>query len=107
MHDNTYQRTVGDFMRDARRDAVNGVHIRIDPIGMDEETLLKIREIFGRHKGNCPVFFHVDVNARNNSKEEKIVKAHLSMGVKPSDDLVKEITDITGKNTVRYTLRGA
>jgi DNA polymerase-3 subunit alpha len=92
-------------IRDARRDAVNAVHISIDPIGMDDDTLVKLKAVLGTHKGNCPVFFHIDVNTKD--KQEKIIKAHISIGVKPSDDLVKDVEDLMGKNSIRYTLRGA
>ncbi|MGL4370168.1 MAG: OB-fold nucleic acid binding domain-containing protein, partial [Spirochaetota bacterium] len=92
-------------IREARRDAVSAVHINIDPIGMDEDILMKMKKVFEKHKGNCQVYFHVDVNAKE--AKEKIVKAHISIGVKPSDELIEDVTALIGKNTVRYSLRGA
>jgi DNA polymerase-3 subunit alpha len=92
-------------IKEARRSAAAAVHIKIDPIGMDEDTMRTIKKVFDTHKGNCPVFFHVTVNAKTG--EEKIVKAHNSIGVKPSDELVTEVSALVGKDTVRYSFRNA
>ena len=67
--------------------------------------MLELKKVFEKHKGNCPVFFHVTVNPKTG--EQKIVKAHISIGVKPSDELVSDISKLIGNDTVRYTFRGA
>ena len=92
-------------IKEARRSAANAVHLKIDPIGMGEDIMIELKKVFEKHKGNCPVFFHVTVNPKTG--ETKIVKAHISIGVKPSDDLVNEVTALIGKDTVRYSFRGA
>jgi DNA polymerase-3 subunit alpha len=91
-------------IKEARRDAITAVHISIDPIGLDDETLENLKKIFDKHKGSCQVFFHVDFSQ---GKKAKVVKAHNSIRIKPSDELIEEITKLVGKDAVRYSLKGA
>ncbi|HEY1406155.1 MAG TPA: DNA polymerase III subunit alpha, partial [Spirochaetota bacterium] len=91
-------------LREARREAVTAIHIKIDPIGLDDETLTALKKIFDTHRGNCDVFFHVETGGRD--KERKIIKAHNSVRVKASNELIDEVQRLVGKDTIRYTLKG-
>lgn len=91
-------------LKEARREIITAIHVKIDPIGMDEGTLVSLKDIFVKHKGECNLFFHVD---KAGQKSPTIVKAHNSIRIKPSDELISEVTKLIGKDSVRYTLRGA
>ncbi len=91
-------------LREARREAVSAIHIKIDPIGFDDDTLEALKKICNEHKGNCEVFFHIETGTKE--KERKIIKAHNSIRVKASNELIEEIQKLIGKDTIRYTLRG-
>jgi len=91
-------------LREARREAVSAIHIRIDPIGLDDETFTSLKKVFANHKGSCEVFFHVETGGKGIGR--KIVKAHNSIRVKPSNELIEDIQKLVGKDTIRYTLRG-
>jgi DNA polymerase III subunit alpha len=92
-------------LREARRDIITAVHIKIDPIGLDDAILDSLKKTLSKHKGECVVYFHVDKGGQKN--DQTVVKAHNSIRIKPSDELVEEVTQLIGKNSVRYTLRGA
>lgn len=91
-------------LKEARREAVSAIHIKIDPLGLDDDTLESLKKVFDAHKGNCEVYFHVETGLK--SKERKIIKAHNSIRVKASHELIEEIQKLMGKDTIRYTLRG-
>jgi DNA polymerase-3 subunit alpha len=91
-------------LKEARREIITAVHVRIDPIGMDDGTLTSLKNVFTKHKGECYVYFHVD---KAGQKSPTIVKVHNSIRIKPSDEFIGEVTQLIGKDTVRYTLRGA
>ena len=92
-------------LREARREAVNAVHLRIDPIGVDNEMLVKLKEILAKHKGDCQIFLHIDQDGKGG--DTRIVKAHSSIRVRPSDELIESIQTLIGKDTVRYSLKGS
>ena len=86
-------------LKDVRRNAISAVHIKIDDIGVDDHTLKAMEDIFVRHKGDCPIYFHVNLK-----KGEKIVKAHSSFNIKPSENLVNDLSQIIGKESIGYSI---
>ena len=58
-------------LKEVRQESISALHIRLDAIGVDDDMLKTMEAIFIRHKGDCPIFFHV------NAKEgEKVIRAH-------------------------------
>ena len=88
------------FLREARRDAISAIHIKLDPFGLDEELLGGIKETFTQHRGDCPVYFHI----YESDKKEKIVKAHNTFNIAPSEQLVRELSRIIGDDSIRYSI---
>ncbi|PKL39738.1 MAG: DNA polymerase III subunit alpha [Spirochaetae bacterium HGW-Spirochaetae-1] len=87
-------------LKDVRREAISAIHIKLDPIGVDEKILDMIKSTFLRYKGDCPIFFHV--NERND--REKIIKVHNTFNITPSEGLVKDLSQILGQESIRYTI---
>jgi len=87
-------------LKDVRREAISAIHIKLDPIGVDEKMLDMIKSTFLRYKGDCPIFFHV--NERND--REKIIKVHNTFNITPSEGLVKDLSQILGQESIRYTI---
>ena len=88
-------------LRDARRKAVSAVHIKIDTLGLENATLTKIKNVLEENRGDCPVFFHIETAP----KCEKIIRAHSTYNIKPSDKLTDDIMRIAGHDSIRYSLR--
>ena len=89
-------------LRDIRRESISAIHIRLDLVGMDEETLSTIKSIIEKNSGSCPVLFHVKAGAG----KQKTVRAHQTYNVTPSDALLRELTQIVGHDSIRYSLKG-
>ncbi len=86
------------LLKDVRRDAVVSVHIKLDPLGVDDDIIKKMKEIIEKAKGSCPIYFHI-----KEGKEEKVIKAHSSFNVSPSDDFIKDMSSIVGHDSIRYS----
>jgi len=87
-------------LKEIRRAAVSAIHIKIDPIGVDEKILNALKTTFIKHRGDCPVFFHVS----GKNEDEKIVKAHTTFNISPSENLVRDVSQILGQESIRYTI---
>jgi hypothetical protein len=55
-----------------------------------------------KNKGTCPVYFHI----RELRGDEKIVKAHQSYNITPSDQLIADLGSLVGEEAIRYATRG-
>ncbi len=88
-------------LKDLRRENIASIHIRLDPVGIDEGLLQHIRSIIAGNRGSCPVFFHI----RETKGREKIVKAHQTFNITPSDELIGELTRVVGEEAVRYAVK--
>ncbi|MBP7736783.1 MAG: DNA polymerase III subunit alpha [Spirochaetes bacterium] len=86
-------------LKEVRQESISALHIRLDAIGVDDDILKTMEAIFTRHKGDCPIFFHV--NAREG---EKIIKAHATFNVKPTDGLVKDLSQIVGQDSLGFSI---
>ena len=85
-------------LKEVRRGAVSAIHIRVDSTGVDDNIIGRIRDVVEKHRGGCPLYFHVKENA-----ETKIIRAHTSFNVQPSDDFIYEISGLVGNDSVRYS----
>lgn len=86
-------------LKEVRQESISALHIRLDAIGVDDDILKSMEAIFTRHKGDCPIFFHV--NAREG---EKVIKAHSTFNVKPTDSLVKDLSQIVGQDSLGFSI---
>ncbi len=86
-------------LREFRRQAISALHIKLDSPEIDEDMLNTLKSAFLRNRGDCPIFFHV-----NEEKGEKIIKAHSTFNISPSESLVKDISEILGGESIRYTV---
>ena len=86
-------------LKDVRKESISALHIRIDAIGVDDNVIKCLESVFSRHKGECPIFFHV--NAREG---EKVIKAHSTFNVKPSDSLLQDLSQIVGPESLGFSM---
>ncbi|MDI9424956.1 MAG: DNA polymerase III subunit alpha [Spirochaetota bacterium] len=88
-------------LRETRRESIAAIHIRLDPVGVDEEVLSRIKRVVVENRGTCPLFFHIP----ETRGEEKIVRAHHTYGITPSDSFMNGLVKIVGEDAVRYSTR--
>ncbi len=79
-------------LRETRRESIAAIHIKLDPVGIDEDLLAQIKRVIVENRGGCPVFFHI----RESRGEEKIVRAHHTYGITPSDSFMSGLVKIVG-----------
>ena len=84
-----------------RKESISALHIKLNLVGVDDKMLNELKSIIARNRGSCQVFFHLNEKKGN----EKIIKAHSSFNITPSDNLIRELSQIVGKDSIRYSIR--
>jgi DNA polymerase-3 subunit alpha len=74
------------------------VAVKLRDGGAGGELLSKVKDIVGRHKGNCPLAFKVSAQARPDVTVW--VVADRSWSVRPTRELFKALEDLLGDNSV-------
>lgn len=88
-------------LSEARKKAISAVHVSIEPVGLDDATLEKLRAIFESNKGGCPVYFHVP----DRMAGESIIKANSYYSITPTEQLIQAIAAETGPESVRFSFK--
>ncbi len=88
-------------LADARHGSISALHINIDTVGTDESLLDSIRKLLEYDQGNCPVFFHVETE----KGQQEIVKAHSCFNINPSEELIGNLRNVLGRDSIRYTFK--
>jgi DNA polymerase III subunit alpha len=86
-------------LKEARKESISALHIKLNTIGVDDDMLKSLESVFTRHKGDCPVYFHVNVK-----DQEKVIKAHPSYNIRPSEGLVKDLSLIVGQESLGFSI---
>ena len=86
-------------LKEVKQEAISAVHIKLDVIGVDDTMLKTLESVFTRHKGECPIFFHVKAK-----EGEKVIRAHATYNVKPSEGLVKDLSQVIGQDSLTFTI---
>jgi len=86
-------------LRDVRRGAVSALHIQVNPSAVDEKILNEIKQIMEKYKGGCPVFFHINLK-----DDPKIIRAHTSFNITPSENLVFDLANYLGEDAIKYSI---
>jgi len=85
-------------LKEVRRDAASAIHIKLDSLGVDDDVIVKIKEVNEKHKGNCPLFFHI-----KDHHETKTIRAHSTFNIFPSEVFIEDISKLVGHDSVRYS----
>ncbi len=64
---------------------------------LEEEKLIKLKEIFERHPGNCLIQFKVDA-------DPKTVHLKLPLRVSPNEQLVESVEEVTGLKSLEFVI---
>lgn len=77
------------------------VHIKIDLSRHPQmDTIKKLNDILGSHKGNSAVYFHLT----GNGESKRVIKAHDHYSVNPTPELLSTILQILGTKSVFYSV---
>ncbi|MBN2159432.1 MAG: DNA polymerase III subunit alpha [Spirochaetes bacterium] len=86
-------------LKEVRKNSISAVHIRLDALGVDDDILKSLESIFTRHKGDCPIYFHVNVK-----EGEKVIRAHPTYNVRPSESLMKDLSQVIGQESLGFSI---
>lgn len=86
-------------LQEVRKESISALHIRLDMIGVDDTVIKSLESVFSRHRGDCPIYFHVNVK-----DEEKVIKAHSAYNIRPSEGLVKDLSLIVGQESLGFSI---
>ncbi|MBN1495316.1 MAG: DNA polymerase III subunit alpha [Spirochaetes bacterium] len=86
-------------LKEVRQESISALHIRLDAIGVDDDILKRMESIFSRHRGECPIFFHVKAK-----DGEKVIRAHPTFNIRPSDGLVKDLSQVVGQDSLGFSI---
>jgi len=86
-------------LKDFRRDSITAVHIQLDSKFVNNTLLDSLKDVVEIHKGRCPIFFHI-----NEKNSEKIIKAHNTFNITPSESFIENIGKVVDQNAIRYSI---
>jgi len=92
-------------LKDFTRESISAVHIDLNSLSTNDGKLKSLKLIFQKYRGDCPVYFHVYENIPNiKNKREKIIKAHASFNVDPSENFIHDLSEVVYNDSVRYSI---
>ncbi len=86
-------------LKEVRQESISALHIRLDALGVDDDILKSMESIFSRHKGDCPIYFHVKAK-----DGDKVIRAHPTFNIRPSDGLVKDLSQVVGQESLGFSI---
>jgi len=87
-----------ELLEDYRQRVTSEIQINLSTIGLSRDDLLKLREVLGRHKGDCAVRLKLTIP----TKAESVITLSEEFKVGSSDDLVNDVEKIFGSGTVTF-----
>ncbi|MFA4992201.1 MAG: DNA polymerase III subunit alpha [Candidatus Omnitrophota bacterium] len=85
-------------IEEVRRKFTQAVSIDLISVGMDDGMLGQLRDVFGRHQGNIPVY--LNIATKTNGAYKMLVDR--SLFVTPTNELASELETIVGKERIRF-----
>jgi DNA polymerase III subunit alpha len=99
LNGDTLRILVNDVMplEKAKEKLAKGIILSVDVDDLREETIVRLRGVMERHKGNCPCFFRV--------RDARSVKVFQStkFHVEPNDLFLAGVREVLGPDSVRLT----
>ncbi len=74
------------------------VHIHLRTPGLERETLLAVKKILAAHKGSNETFLHFIFP----DNKTRAVRVQDDLRIQPSDDVIREIESVLGKDTISF-----
>ncbi|MFC1716050.1 DNA polymerase III subunit alpha [Candidatus Poribacteria bacterium] len=84
---------------EARERLTNAVHVHLRPNLVESATLESLKDICSANEGNCALFLHF----KTDQYKEVVVQANPDTKVAPTDDLIAQIEQIVGEQSVRLS----
>ena len=84
-------------IEEARKKLTNSFHVHLPKKMIESSTLQSLKDIFSVNKGDCTLFLHFQTDRY----KEVIIQANPDTNVAPTDELILQIEQIVGENSVR------
>ena len=87
-----------ELLENYRQKVTSEIQINLSTIGLSRDDLLKLKEVLGRHKGECAVRLKLTIP----TKAESVIAMSEEFKVGSSDEMVNDIEKIFGAGTVTF-----
>ncbi len=85
-------------IEEARLRFTKAISINLISLGMEDETLARLKSVFEKHRGNTPVYLNVSTK-KNGSYRIEIDK---KLFVNPTDDMLAELEEFVGRDHIHF-----
>jgi DNA polymerase-3 subunit alpha len=85
-------------LKEVRERLTRRVHFRLTTPGLDERQLRTLRDIVGRHRGECEGIIHLVIPNRS----ETLVRLPDTLRLQACDELVDDAEKLFGYNVVTF-----
>ncbi len=80
-----------------REELTSAVHIKLQTVGLEEDTLSSLKKTLEKHRGICPVFLRFKTPHHG-----ELALKSTNIRVFPSETLLKDVEDLIGKDSVVF-----
>jgi DNA polymerase-3 subunit alpha len=87
-----------ELLEDYRQRVTSEIQINLSTIGLSREDLMKLKEVLGRHKGDCAVRLKLTIP----TKAESVIALSEEYKVGASDEMVNDVERLFGTGTVTF-----
>ena len=85
-------------IEEARLRFTKAISINLISLGMEDETLTRLKSVFEKHRGKTPVYLNVSTK-KNGSYRIEIDK---ELFVNPTDDMLAELEEFVGRDHIHF-----
>jgi hypothetical protein len=81
----------------AREKLIKVLVLKLSTAGLEEDTLIKLEEIFGRNKGKCHVMFELRTLHHGH------IRVDTQYQIELNNELLKDVAELVGQDAIHMT----
>ena len=85
-------------LSEVEKHLAKSAHIKLIITGLEEETLLSLKEVLLSYPGNCSVYFDL----KNGPHREIILGGNPELRIEPGQELMKKVEELVGEGSVSF-----
>ncbi len=85
-------------LSEVERHLAKSVHIKLITTGLEQETLLSLKEVLQSYPGNCSVYFCL----KDSPHREIILGGNSELRIEPGPELMKKVEELVGEGSISF-----
>ncbi len=85
-------------LSEVERHLAKSVHIKLITTGLEQETLLSLKEVLQSYPGNCSVYFCL----KDSPHREIILGGNSELTIEPGPELMKKVEELVGDGSISF-----